>query len=247
MKNFTDLTKQQKIALVGLIFLTILIIITGFFQFKLALYGPFKKLASLKESSGISESLNLKNNDTDKDGLNDYDEIYTYKTSPFLEDTDGDGIFDKQELDQGKDPLCPEGQTCASAPSTSSNNSENSGQNDLSTQKIRELLLNAGIDKETLDKIDDKSLKELYNETIKETGINPDNLTLENKSTSTTSISGNGALTDEQKSVLENLSAQDIRQFLLNSGFDQATLNQLDDATLRTIFLQAMANPVQSN
>jgi len=50
--------------------------------------------------------------DTDGDGLVDYDELNFYGTSPYLEDTDSDGIDDKREIDLGEDPNCPRGQEC---------------------------------------------------------------------------------------------------------------------------------------
>lgn len=43
--------------------------------------------------------------DTDKDGLNDGDELKTYFTDPLIADTDGDGISDGDELIAGTDPL----------------------------------------------------------------------------------------------------------------------------------------------
>ena len=43
--------------------------------------------------------------DTDDDGLNDYDEVYVYKTNPTVADTDGDGINDGDEISLGSDPL----------------------------------------------------------------------------------------------------------------------------------------------
>ncbi len=54
----------------------------------------------------------LKQKDTDHDGLNDYQEIYQYNTSIFLEDTDSDNLTDYQEVNNGTDPVCPEGQSC---------------------------------------------------------------------------------------------------------------------------------------
>ena len=43
--------------------------------------------------------------DTDNDGLDDGDEVFTFGTSPILVDSDGDGAGDGDEVDAGTDPL----------------------------------------------------------------------------------------------------------------------------------------------
>lgn len=67
-----------------------------------------KKLAEQQKA----ELLALQTRDTDRDGLVDYLETDKYKTSPYLPDSDSDGLTDKEEIDRGSDPNCPEGQTC---------------------------------------------------------------------------------------------------------------------------------------
>ncbi|MFA6429209.1 MAG: thrombospondin type 3 repeat-containing protein [Patescibacteria group bacterium] len=57
----------------------------------------------------------LKIQDTDRDGLNDYSESNMYLTSPYLEDTDSDGVTDGMEVARGTDPSCPSGTSCAQA------------------------------------------------------------------------------------------------------------------------------------
>ncbi len=42
--------------------------------------------------------------DVDRDGLSDYDEIYTHGTNPLRRDTDGDGASDGDEVFEGTDP-----------------------------------------------------------------------------------------------------------------------------------------------
>jgi parallel beta-helix repeat protein len=42
--------------------------------------------------------------DNDNDGLSDYDEEHIYKTDPDKKDTDGDGLEDGDEVEQGTDP-----------------------------------------------------------------------------------------------------------------------------------------------
>jgi len=54
----------------------------------------------------------LKKKDSDQDGLNDYAELYVYHTSPYLADSDSDGIPDAVEIAMGTDPNCPKGSVC---------------------------------------------------------------------------------------------------------------------------------------
>lgn len=44
-------------------------------------------------------------NDSDKDGVSDYDEVNLYNTNPFSADTDGDGFIDGTEISLGYNPL----------------------------------------------------------------------------------------------------------------------------------------------
>lgn len=67
------------------------------------------QIAEKTEENTIAE---LKNNDTDQDGLTDYQEIYQYHTSMFLADTDSDSYSDYEEAVNGEDPMCPRGENC---------------------------------------------------------------------------------------------------------------------------------------
>lgn len=71
-----------------------------------------ERLRELAASSDAHEAERLKGKDTDRDGLSDYAEISIYKTSPYLADSDSDGIPDAIEIAQGTNPNCPTGQTC---------------------------------------------------------------------------------------------------------------------------------------
>ncbi|MBT3689795.1 hypothetical protein HOG11_00370, partial [bacterium] len=58
-------------------------------------------------SDDVQDLVQLQVQDTDFDGLSDYDELYLYNTSPYLEDTDSDGFNDSEEITNGYDPNCP--------------------------------------------------------------------------------------------------------------------------------------------
>lgn len=110
--------QQRKYAAAALVFLSVVIVIV-------AVRGVSSSVRSLS-SGDISDeplvvdqeqliALQLQQQDTDTDGLNDFDELNLYFTSPYLVDSDSDGISDKEEVDSGKDPNCPGGQDCYGA------------------------------------------------------------------------------------------------------------------------------------
>lgn len=68
--------------------------------------------ATFQSSSEARQAEAAKQRDTDRDGLSDYAELNIYKTSPYLADTDSDGVPDAIEIAQGSDPNCPIGQNC---------------------------------------------------------------------------------------------------------------------------------------
>ncbi len=115
LQNNISFNKNQKIAVAVLGFFAILVIIMWFVQFKRNLSSPFKYHnvdSSINKNNNISKEENLKNKDTDGDGLSDWDELNVYYTSPYLEDSDSDGFSDKDEINSGNDPNCPAGRDC---------------------------------------------------------------------------------------------------------------------------------------
>ncbi|MFH0840630.1 MAG: hypothetical protein V1865_01415 [bacterium] len=119
---FKQLTKQQKWGLVALIILGIVIFTMWFIQLKkniiYPIYGGNNPDDIISQTSSFDEyfdeelELLKKNTDTDEDGLSDWDEENIYNTSPFLPDSDSDGLIDSDEIALGKDPNCPEGEEC---------------------------------------------------------------------------------------------------------------------------------------
>lgn len=117
------LSAEQKFAFVLLMFLGFGGVFFGFRSFGANLMRPIQQqIAALatgetfltsdeREAKALEES---KTKDTDGDGLVDYDELYVYKTSPYVSDSDSDGYDDKQEVFSGNNPNCPEGKDCGS-------------------------------------------------------------------------------------------------------------------------------------
>ncbi|MFA5154872.1 MAG: thrombospondin type 3 repeat-containing protein [Patescibacteria group bacterium] len=185
------LPRAQKIVVIILAVLAVAIIVFWVWQIRMQVNQPFaERTPDTKGSIASSTDLAavLKGRDTDSDGLSDYDEIYTYRTSPYLEDTDSDGLSDQQEVDQGTDPNCPQGQDCSvSAPVEPSSptvatttmpaadlNAAGADaaalQNALSGQvdaaALRALLISAGADPTDLEKISDADLMASYQATL---------------------------------------------------------------------------------
>ena len=126
----------------------------------------------------------MKTKDTDADGLNDYEESKVYLTSPYLADSDSDGVDDKTELAKGDDPNCPVGKECGGllgaietqATLSATAAEELAKQEDIALrqfmnptpEQIRQLLLQAGVKPEDIKDIDDATLLELYLQSLAE-------------------------------------------------------------------------------
>jgi len=111
----TGLTTTQKTGFVLLLIFGILTIGLAGLQLRNNIYGPFAEkmaMARAVENVQLDESARLQMVDTDHDTLTDWEEINFYNTSPYLPDTDSDGIADGVEIKNGTNPLCPEGQIC---------------------------------------------------------------------------------------------------------------------------------------
>jgi len=198
-----ELTKEQKVAFVLLVFLGIGGVVMGFFSFGANIRRPFD--IQLAKSSAEEPYLTLtqreekekedqKTRDTDSDGLSDYDELYVFRTSPYITDTDSDGIDDKAEVYAGNNPNCPEGKTCGGAADTSGTSTAASDllgslsdspfardltQYDFQSEEdiqafvksitvdeIRAALTKAGVPQDQIDAITDEQLQALFEQTL---------------------------------------------------------------------------------
>lgn len=185
------LQRSQKVGVVLLSIFSVFAIGLGFLQIRNTMYGPFALNNSVpyttKDDINTNEALIYR--DTDKDGLNDFDELYVYITSPYLADTDSDGLTDQVEVEKGSDPLCPQGQNCAEAgisgEAVVGNISPSSTlvepgppEQDLSEvlanpDEVRKMLLASGFDKSILDKLSDTDLMNMVKEILNTTTTSP--------------------------------------------------------------------------
>ena len=191
-KGREGLSKEQKIGLILLSTFAIFAIGLGILQIRNTMYAPFalnKKIPPLTRDD-INSNEALMYRDIDKDGLNDFDELYVYSTSPYLADTDSDGLTDKAEVDKGTNPICPEGQNCAEAgvnadtlPNSTPPASTTStlgpppiagSPQDLEKilndpAQIRKMLSDSGLDKKVLDATSDADLLQMVKEVLSAT------------------------------------------------------------------------------
>lgn len=178
------LGKKQKMAAAFFIVFAIAFMGLWVAQLKKNLREPFApKNQDANKNNGQIEDKYV---DTDKDGLSDSDESNIYKTSPYLEDSDSDGIPDKEEIKNGENPNCPKGQVCedkimdnasSSASNVTTNFNLNMGTSSQSNLQgllggqadaaaLRKSLLEAGMDPNMLNKIDDNTLMQSYQEIL---------------------------------------------------------------------------------
>lgn len=110
-------SREQKAALSIVISFGSLALIFGSFYLWKHIASPFAITYSgprflTGDEKEAEEARKAKQSDTDKDGVNDYDELYVYKSSPYLSDSDSDGLSDLSEITSGEDPNCATGAAC---------------------------------------------------------------------------------------------------------------------------------------
>ncbi|MEK7139673.1 MAG: hypothetical protein AAB817_03175 [Patescibacteria group bacterium] len=211
-----------------------------------------------------------KQTDTDGDGLSDYDEQQVYQTSIYLADTDSDGISDKDEIIKGKDPRCPEGQTCENfnyygpAPSATTDaaalewlqTSQTSGtvsvadlqQTLLSmdTTELRQLLVDNGVPADQVNQLTDEQVVALFYQALQEqTAAATVTTPAATPTNAVTPEPDPGTpLTAAQKAEfvkeITAMTGDQVRQTLITSGIDAKLLTGKDDATLRQFLLQTL-------
>lgn len=204
------LDKNQKIAAASLAVFAFLIIIMWFAQLKTNIYGPFNGPTGQTQVSSDEENSAeaLKNKDTDGDGLSDYDELNNYKTSPYLEDTDGDTLKDGAEIKGGTDPNCPKGTTCSGGLLDNATAGEGTGASGATVSPDERLN-------------DLTNQNETLNSLLNQFGANQEQ-----------STGGTENLSSDQLNALKNIDAASLRQLLIQAGMDKAILDKISDTEL---------------
>lgn len=264
-------TPMEKFFIFFLILMTISALVLGYLQMKKNIQEPLAD-SYLREIRGQLrlkyglENLNtnntnqladinkLKNQDSDLDGLSDYDEIYIYHTNPYTADTDGDGISDKAEILKGTDPNCPEGKTCTGALGENTFLPANTyaNTNSINTAPSNVLALpNIGLT-QTLDLTNQNDVLSLENQllsgqvTLKDLGIDDPALQKvfdQIRSGQLSATQGMSAQdTNSALGDLNKMTPQQIRDELIKRGLDKATLDKIDDQTLQAILAETLQN-----
>lgn len=236
---------EQQISRRSLWFVSVLgvtALILGGIQLQRTVQNPFSAVPKQSTTQKPEEValLELQAKDTDGDGITDYDELYSFNTSPYIADSDSDAVNDRDEVNRGTDPNCPEGKTCGVLTNANTPANVNAATNAGATNtagatgnptaaQIREALLASGVSKTDLDAIDDATLLTSYQSALSE-----------EETTNANAASVNSTANANVPTDLENLTAPQIRQLLISNGVDAATLSSYDDATLIAVYQQAL-------
>lgn len=225
MASSNQLTPHQKLSLGVFLVIGMITFVFGAARLQKSIVLPFfhpksSYVFKTADELEVERLALLKSEDTDKDGISDYDELYIFRTSPFLEDSDSDGFKDGEEIAQAMDPNCPKGKTCrevssASTTTPTSPTGLDSGFVPVSapapstTQTGSEAQIMAA---------------------IIETFGDPSTLTPEKIA--------------EQ---LKAMSSPDLRAFLLKIGIPKTALDKADDATLRQLLQETLQEMSTTN
>jgi SOS response regulatory protein OraA/RecX len=242
---FRQMDKSQKTLLIILGIIGIGILVLTFIQFKNYIEIPWPTSITGEEPANQTSKINLgesedvtamKNKDTDKDGISDYDELELYGTSPYLADSDSDGVSDKEEILLDEDPNCPQGKECfhIDYDQEGSDNSNSTSQNneayEPSPSELRQLLKQSGqFTDEQIAQLSDQDLIDFYYQVLEENPELKDEVSVSQNNT-----------TNNTEQLMEYTPDQ-VREILRQQGIDEDTLAQVDDETLMQIYQDALA------
>jgi len=216
-------------------------------------------LATDTNTAVLPQLENLRELDTDEDGLNDYDELYRYKTSPYIQDSDSDGRADNIEVEEDTDPNCPEGVVCdrtafATNTETETESNESTGSDEidvtnLSVEELRRIMIDAGAPEDQVYQIPEEDLRATYEEILAQEGVDVDTDSGQIPSEDSTGLSdlieeeeggSDSILSNLDYETLFNLPPGDIRQLLIEGGVPADELAEIDDETLVQVYQQSL-------
>jgi hypothetical protein len=212
---------------------------------------------NLNEEKLTSEAIiKLKNTDTDKDELSDYDELNVYHTSIYLADSDSDGFSDKEEVASGHDPNCPKGKNCSivsgddnpefnKIEETLLNDYLGSGNGSMDTQaaidaerifsgkatieEVKALLVTQGMSRAELDKIPNQEIMKMYEDMLKNSGY-------------VGSSTGDQSSLDAERILSGQATAGEVRDLLITQGMSGAELDQVSDQEIMKMYKEMLVN-----
>lgn len=227
-ENYSERKAQQKRLFSVVFFVGVSALLIGGFSLYDRLHTPFPKSsanANTAETDDVANAVSvLRGRDTDSDGLTDYDELYAYHTSPFLKDSDSDGVGDGAEISGNTDPNCPTGKSCGAVAANTNGDANTNAAAITEVSTLRQALIKSGAPASVINGLDDATIISQYQDAV--TGTN-----------------GNAAANSDLASAdLENLNATQLRSLLEANGIDAATLDTIDDGTLMTLYSSALSN-----
>lgn len=218
----SQLSKEHKVAFGLLVFLGLGGVILGFISFGATIHRPidlqFAEFAKegrflTQDEQEAREVEAMRTRDSDGDGLTDYDEVYIFKTSAYLADSDSDGFDDRTEIFSDNDPNCPKGRECAGGQGVA-----------LTTDSSGTL---SGIVETREPELDPQTLS-LLAQLQAQQGVGVD----------TELNSDNAAQLIEE--ILERYTPKQIRESLVQVGIEQGVLDSVSDEELKRIFRSAL-------
>ncbi len=164
--------------------------------------------------------------DTDGDGLTDYQEINIYHTSAYLVDSDSDRISDKDEVIQGTNPNCAEGEDCSFVYTPDIGIDAEDlmpiGDGFVSPEYIasaKVILLQHGYTEEDIATMTDERTVEIYNAMLNDP---------------------NSSLNQGQQFIAGGVGVTELRALLLENGVPQDVLEQINDEDLLDVYTQVL-------
>jgi hypothetical protein len=212
-------------------------IIFGFVHFRGQIAAPFLRspannpAVTLENNPANTDLLGLSQRDTDQDGLSDFDELNIYRTSPYLADSDSDGVSDQQEIARGNDPNCPTGQNCLGF---SDLNSARTAPieaapvltGEATPDELRALLRQAGISDSVINNLSDQEIFAAYQEVLYG---------------DSSTVSPVDPVIEISENEVANITPDQIRRLLREqAGISDEVLSQISDAQLLEFFYSAL-------